>query len=140
MSTRREFLQRAPLLAGGAGLAESLMAAIQKASSIDPEKGSTFLDAEHVVVLMQENRSFDHSFGRLRGVRGFNDPRAVTLPDRNPVWLQSNAAGETFAPFRLDLKETKATWLGSLPHGWVDQSGARNDGNHDILLFNEALR
>jgi phospholipase C len=137
MSTRREFLQRAALLAGGAGLAESLMAAIQKASSIDPEKGSTFLDAEHVVVLMQENRSFDHSFGRLRGVRGFNDPRAVTLPDQNPVWLQSNAAGETFAPFRLDLKETKATWLGSLPHGWVDQSGARNDGNHDKWLDNK---
>jgi phospholipase C len=138
MSTRREFLQRAALFAGGAGLAKSLMASIQNASSIDPEKGSTFLDAEHVVVLMQENRSFDHSFGRLRGVRGFNDPRAVTLPDQNPVWLQSNAAGETFAPFRLDLKETKATWLGSLPHGWVDQSGARNNGNHDKWLDHKA--
>ena len=134
MTTRRDFLQRAALLAGGAGLAESLRASIQAASAIDPEKGSTFLDAGHVVILMQENRSFDHSFGRLRGVRGFNDPRAVTLPDQNPVWLQTNTAGETYAPFHLDLKETNATWLGSLPHGWRDQSGARNEGNHDKWL------
>ena len=33
-------------------------------------------DIKHVVVLMQENRSFDHYFGTLRGVRGFGDPRA----------------------------------------------------------------
>ena len=67
---------------------------------------------------MQENRSFDHVFGTLRGVRGFNDPRAVTLPDGKPVWLQTNAAGQTYAPFRLNIKETKATWMGSLPHSW----------------------
>ena len=35
----------------------------------------TLRDVEHIVVLMQENRSFDHYFGTLRGVRGFNDPR-----------------------------------------------------------------
>ena len=92
------------------------------------------MDAEHVVILMQENRSFDHVFGRLRGVRGFNDPRAVTLPDGKPVWLQTNAAGETYAPFHLDLKKSKATWLGSLPHSWRDQTDARNHGNHDGWL------
>lgn len=37
--------------------------------AIAPEPGSTFLDAEHVVILMQENRSFDHCFGALRAVR-----------------------------------------------------------------------
>lgn len=36
-------------------------------------------DIEHIVVLMQENRPFDHHFGTLRGVRGFNDPRAVNI-------------------------------------------------------------
>ena len=87
-----------------------------------------------MVILMQENRSFDHVFGTLRGVRGFNDPRAVTLPNRNAVWLQSNAAGETYAPFRLDLKGTQATWMGSLPHSWPDQTDARNHGNHDGWL------
>jgi len=112
----------------------SLLPSIESASAIDPEPGSTYLDAEHVVILMQENRSFDHMFGRLRGVRGFNDPRAVTLPDQKPVWLQTNAAGKTSAPFHLDLKRSKATWLGSLPHSWRDQTDARNNGNHDGWL------
>lgn len=115
-------------------MAEMLKGAIQAAAEIDPAEGSTYLDAEHVVILMQENRSFDHTFGALRGVRGFNDPRAVTLPDQKPVWLQTNSAGETYAPFRLNLKETKSTWLGSLPHSWRDQTDARNHGNHDRWL------
>ena len=87
--------------------------------------GSTFMDAEHVVILMQENRSFDHAYGTLRGVRGYNDPRAVTLPNGNPVWLQTNAAGDTHAPFRLNIKDTKSTWMGGLPHGRDDQSAKR---------------
>ena len=47
-------------------------------------------DVEHIVVLMQENRSFDHYFGTLRGVRGFGDPRPVELPSGKPVWHQSD--------------------------------------------------
>jgi phospholipase C len=35
-------------------------------------------DIKHVVVLMQKNRSFDHYFGTLAGVRGFDDPKALT--------------------------------------------------------------
>jgi phospholipase C len=112
---------------------------IQRAFAIDPPQGSTYLDAEHVVILMQENRSFDHAYGSLRGTRGFNDPRAVMLPDGNPVWLQTNAAGETYAPFRLNIKETKATWMGSLPHGWPDQGEARHDGKHDRWLIAKKL-
>lgn len=134
MNTRREFFQRAVALSGGAGLAGMLLTSIQKASAIDPPKGSTYQDAEHVVILMQENRSFDHCFGTLRGVRGFNDPRAVTLPDNNPVWLQTNAAGETYPPFRLNIKDTKITWLGGLPHSWRDQQDARNHGDHNGWL------
>ena len=134
MSTRREFFRLAATLAGGAKTMGTLLGSLERASAIDPPAGSSFLDAEHVVILMQENRSFDHAFGTLRGVRGFNDPRAVTLPDQKPVWLQTNAAGETYAPFRLDFKNTKATWLGSLPHGWRDQADARNHGNHDGWL------
>lgn len=107
---------------------------IQKAMSISADPGSTFLDAEHVVFLMQENRSFDHAYGTLQGVRGFNDPRAIQLPNKNKVWLQSNAAGETFAPFRLNIKDTKATWMSALPHSWTDQVDARNNGKYDKWL------
>ena len=133
-STRRAFFIQAAQIAGGVGLAEALLSSIERASAIEGNPGSTYLDAEHVVVLMQENRSFDHAFGMLRGVRGFNDPRAVTLPDQNPIWLQTNAAGETYAPFRLNIKETNATWVGGLPHSWADQTDARNHGNCDKWL------
>ena len=115
---------------GASGLSD----AIQRALAIAPDPGSSYLDAEHVVILMQENRSFDHAFGSLRGVRGFDDPRAITLPDGNPVWVQTNAAGESFTPFRLNLMDTNATWMGSLPHGWTDQVDARNGGRHDRWL------
>ncbi len=123
------------MLTGAAGLFSSLPPSIQRALEINPAAGSTYLDAEHVVILMQENRSFDHSYGTLRGVRGFNDPRAITLPNKNKVWLQTNEAGETYVPFRLNIKETKATWMGSLPHSWPNQVDARNNGKYDKWLI-----
>ncbi|MCE7060529.1 phosphocholine-specific phospholipase C [Dyadobacter sp. CY343] len=135
MESRREFIKKAGMLTGAAGLFSTLPASIQKALAIDPQKGSTYLDAEHVVILMQENRSFDHAYGTLRGVRGFNDPRAITLPNQNLVWLQTNAFGETHVPFRLNMRETNATWMGSLPHSWTNQVDARNEGKYDKWLI-----
>lgn len=134
MDSRRDFIKKAALLSGGAAFINSLPPVIQKALAIDPALGSSFYDAEHVVFLMQENRSFDHEFGMLQGVRGFNDPRAIELPNRNKVWLQSNKEGETYAPFHLDIKETKIAWMGSTPHNWTDQTDARNEGKYDKWL------
>lgn len=134
MDNRREFLKKAALLSGGAALAGLLPQSIQKALAIEPEKGSTWLDAEHIVILMQENRSFDHCFGTLQGVRGYSDPRAIQLPDQKPVWLQPNRDGETYAPFRLNMYDTKATWMQSLPHSWDNQVNARNDGKYNGWL------
>ncbi|SEW54406.1 phosphocholine-specific phospholipase C [Chitinophaga arvensicola] len=135
MDNRRDFIKKAALLSGAAGVFSALPASIQRAMAIDPKPGTTFLDAEHVVILMQENRSFDHCYGTLRGVRGYNDPRAIQLPNRNLVWLQSNAKNETYAPFRLNLKDTKATWMSSLPHSWGNQVNARNNGKYDKWLL-----
>jgi phospholipase C len=101
MDTRREFLKKASLLAGGTDLWSSLPASIQRAIAINPDAGTTIEDAEHVFFLMQENRSFDHSFGTLQGVRGFNDPRIITLPGKDLVWLQSKKDGRKYVPFRL---------------------------------------
>lgn len=134
MDTRRSFLKKAGILSGATGMMNVLPQTLQRALAINPEPGSTFYDAEHVVFLMQENRSFDHAFGTLQGVRGYNDPRAIHLPDNNKVWLQTNAKGETYAPFHFDMKETKITWMGGLPHGWTDQVDARNAGRMDKWL------
>ena len=134
MENRRDFIKKASFITGALGISSILPGSIQRALAINPEIGSTFLDAEHVVFLMQENRSFDHAFGTLKGVRGFNDPRAITLPNRYPVWLQSNEKGETYAPFRLNIKDTKATWMSALPHSWENQVDARNNGDFDGWL------
>src|SRR5678809_1738374 len=111
MDSRRDFLKKASVLASGAGLFHVLPKSLAKAIAINPAPGSTYMDAEHIVLLMQENRSFDHTYGTLQGVRGFNDPRAISLPNGNPVWCQTNAAGETYAPFRFDIKGTNVTWM-----------------------------
>ncbi len=131
MPTRRTFLQQSAALSGLFGFNTKV---IQDALAIEPEPGSTFEDAEHVVILMQENRSFDHAFGSLRGVRGFNDPQAVHLADGHTTFVQKAASGERHVPFRLDIKNTKSTWMGCLPHGWTDQVDAANGGKHDRWL------
>ncbi len=134
MQTRRDFIRNAAVLTGSAFVGGSIPEAVAKAMAIDPERGTTFQDAEHIVVLMQENRSFDHCYGALRGVRGYRDPRAHVLPDGDPVWFQKDAKGDAYAPFRLDMKGTNVTWIGGLPHSWPDQVDARAGGRYDRWL------
>lgn len=140
MDTRREFLKKSALLAGASALSSSIPASVLRALAINPAIGSTYLDAEHVVILMQENRSFDHCFGSLRGVRGFNDPRAITLPNKNLVWLQTNNKKETYEPFRFNIKESKITWMGDVPHSRSSQVDANNMGKYDQWLESKTPR
>jgi len=73
---RRKFLQ----MMGGAAAMGALQANIAKALAIPAnDRTRSIQDVEHIVILMQENRPFDHHFGTLQGVRGFNDPRAVNI-------------------------------------------------------------
>jgi phospholipase C len=73
---RRQFLQ----LMGMGAMASTLSANISKALAIPAHnRTGTIRDVEHVVILMQENNSFDKYFGTMRGVRGFSDPRAVNI-------------------------------------------------------------
>src|SRR6202035_2411978 len=95
MSTtdRRTFLQ----LMGMTAMASTLKANIARALEIPANnRTGTIEDVEHIVILMQENRPFDHHFGTLRGVRGFSDPRAVNIN----LPLQSGP-GTTLAPVFL---------------------------------------
>jgi phospholipase C len=136
MSTsRRDFLKFAALLSGATGISGFVPESIQRALAIEPEPGSTFADAEHIVILMQENRSFDHALGTLQGVRGFNDPRAFRQPDGNSAFVQTSATtGKSYAPWRLDLRDTRITWMGSIPHSRNSQVDAWNDGLYNNWL------
>lgn len=131
---RREFLEKSGLLLAGLGTSGILHPAILKALTIDPAAESTFYDAEHIVILMQENRSFDHAFGTLKGVRGFLDQRAFRKQDGHSVFFQKNNDGKYAAPARLDLRNTKSTWMSSLPHSWDNQQKALNKGKYDQWL------
>lgn len=131
METRRDFLKKVAILSGMAGTSSVIPQSVQRAFAITPDPGSTYLDAEHIVIMMQENRSFDHMLGTLQGVRGFSDPRAIRLTNGNSVFLQTDMAGETYAPFRLDIKDTKATWMGSIAHTRHSQVDAWNRGHHN---------
>jgi len=106
-NNRREFLKQAAIFSGSMALWGGIPQAIQKAMAISPEAGTTFLDAEHIVFLMQENRSFDHALGSLQGVRGFNDPRAIKLFNDLPVWLQPDKEGKIYKPFHQNILKTK---------------------------------
>src|SRR5215470_7286362 len=78
---RRTFLQ-----VTGATALTALQANIDKALAIPANNQTgTIKDVEHIVILMQENRPFDHHFGTIAGVRGYADPRAVkiNLPLKN---------------------------------------------------------
>ncbi|CAH0222928.1 phosphocholine-specific phospholipase C [Chryseobacterium sp. Bi04] len=131
---RREFLEKSSLLLAGLGTSSVLHPSILKALAIEPAALSTFYDAEHVVILMQENRSFDHAFGALKGVRGFLDQRAFIKQDGHSVFFQKDNNGKYASPARLDLKNTKSTWMSSLPHSWSDQQKALNKRKYDQWL------
>src|SRR5437763_17058674 len=110
---RRAFLQ----LAAGAIGAATLPPSVARALALPANRVTgTIKDVQHVVILMQENRSFDHYFGTLRGVRGFGDPRPIRLPNGSPVWDQPAKDGSTVGPFRLDTKSTRAETMHSLDH------------------------
>ncbi|AZB23798.1 phospholipase C, phosphocholine-specific [Chryseobacterium bernardetii] len=131
---RREFLEKSSILLAGLGTSSVLHPAILKALAIDPAAQSTFYDAEHVVILMQENRSFDHAFGALKGVRGFLDKRTFIKQDGHSAFFQKDKTGKYAAPARLDLRNTKSTWMSSLPHSWENQQQAFNKGKYDQWL------
>lgn len=131
MHTRRDFLKKALALSASASFAGTFPDSIQRAFAIEPVPGSTYMDAEHIVILMQENRSFDHALGTLQGVRGFNDPRALRLANGNSVFIQTDSDGNSYTPWRLNIHDTRITWMGSVPHSRESQVDAWNGGQHD---------
>ncbi|MCQ9181789.1 phospholipase C, phosphocholine-specific [Streptomyces sp. IBSBF 2953] len=125
---RRRFLQ----LAGATTAFTALSSSVERAAALPANhRTGSIEDVEHIVVLMQENRSFDHYFGTLRGVRGFGDPRPVTLANGRTVWHQPDATGKDVLPFRPDADDLGLAFIQDLPHGWNDGHAAFNGGRYD---------
>jgi phospholipase C len=129
MVSRRKFLQAAT----GTGFAAAALAAfppsIRKALAIPANNATgTIKDVEHVVILMQENRSFDHYFGTLRGVRGFGDRFTIPLPNGRKVWQQQRSNGAVLTPYHLDGTANNAQRADGTPHAWLDSQRAWDSG------------
>ncbi len=122
-------------VAGGAALG-LLPPSVQEAVAAGPPNRGSLDDIEHVVCLMQENRSFDHYFGTLRGVRGFADPHAARLPDGRSVFHQPDPVNPDgyLLPFHLDTHTTSAQAIPSTSHAWAVQHSAWNGGRMDNWL------
>lgn len=128
---RRTFLTRSAQAAGAAALAATLPESIRRALAVEPARVTgTIRDVEHIVVLMQENRAFDHYFGTFPGVRGFNDPRAVARPDGKAIWYQ-NYKGRDYVPWHLDTSKTWAQWMMPENHEWDAFHKLWNEGRND---------
>jgi phospholipase C len=123
---RREFLQ-------GAAATSALMLNPPCAQAVgEPTRAAKLGDIDHIIVLMKENRSFDHYFGTLAGVRGFDDPKAATA-DGGSLFRQSDPRGRDgyVLPFHLDTRETNAQRLRDLSHAWGAQHASWNAGAMD---------
>ena len=126
--SRRDFLRRA-----GAGAAASMALAafppaIRRALAIPAHHASgTIKDVQHVVILMQENRSFDHYFGTFRGARGFGDRFPIPLAGSRTVWHQRythEGASRIVLPYHLDGRSGNAQRVAGTPHSYPDAQAA----------------
>lgn len=122
--TRRTLLQAAAIGSAYALLPDS----IRKALAIPANnRTGTIMDVEHVVILMQENRAFDHYFGTLPGVRGFSDRFTIPLPGKRTVWEQQGKDRRVL-PYHLDSSRGNAQRVDGTPHSWVDEQAAWDSG------------
>jgi len=132
MTSRRHFLQSA----AGSGIAAATLAtfppSIRRALAIPAHRETgTVKDVKHVVLLMQENRSFDGYFGTFKGVRGFGDRFAVPSPNGKTIFHQTytkTTPPTTYVPYHLDASKGNAQRAGSTPHTWNDSQAAWDHG------------
>jgi phospholipase C len=94
-----------------------------------PSTCSKLSNIEHVVIFIQENRSFDHYFGSYRGVRGFSD-KSAAFQQPDPANTTDPPAG-VLLPFHLDTTKTNAACTHDITHDWVPQHQSWDGGAMD---------
>ncbi len=127
-TSRRQFLR-------WAGAAGSLLPGLIDRALAIPARATTgsISDVKHIVVLMQENRSFDHYFGVFNGVRGFGDPRPLRLPGGRTVWAQpSRQHDDGFVlPFHGDSRTTRSFKVDGAEQSHQENLHIFNRGRYD---------
>ena len=133
---------RRQILKAGAGLASlglgySLFPQHLQEALAQPTTCGKLNDIDHIVIFIQENRSFDHYFGSYRGVRGFNDPGVKRQANGRSVFYQPDPTNTTnspagyLLPFHLDTQKTNAACTHDISHDWAPQHQSWNNGKMD---------
>ncbi len=142
--TRRRLLGGAAAAGTAAAGMMALPPNVRRAlASPAPSRRGSLRDIEHVVLLMQENRSFDHYFGTMSGVAGFSDPDAIELPTGRSVFYQPTDRHPDgyLLPFHLDSRTTSAQRLPTAGgYGWGPSHRAWNEGRMDSWLRDDDER
>ncbi|MGW8379567.1 phospholipase C, phosphocholine-specific [Streptomyces sp. ODS28] len=132
--SRRRALALGAGAAGAAAAGSLLPPSLREAIAEQPAApGGGLRDIRHVVILMQENRSFDHYLGTLRGVRGYGDRNAVQLPGGKSVFEQPGLLGiGSVLPFSVreaaEKQKQDLQYIGALDHSWNGAKRAWNKG------------
>ncbi|MDQ6812055.1 MAG: phospholipase [Actinomycetota bacterium] len=140
--TRRE-LMRAAAAASALAAMETLGPAKLLERALAAPAAGKLGDIKHVVIFINENRSFDHYYGTYKGVRGFADPSVLKQSDGTPVFAQKFAGapfgtasagyGGHLLPFRFDTTKN-GECVNDIAHGWAAQHAAWNSGQMDRFL------
>jgi phospholipase C len=127
---RRKFLSVSAGAAGAGAALNLLPPLIRKALAVDAHNfAKSIQDVKHIVILMQENRSFDHYFGAMRGVRGFGDRFPIPLESGKRAFMQSDGKRD-IGPYRADKKTMNAALINGTPHDFPDMQAAWNQGKY----------
>jgi phospholipase C len=136
---RRTLLSAALATGGAAVLAAASRgdtaragAALARAAASTKPAGSDLGAIEHVVFLMQENRSFDHYYGTYPGVRGFDDHPKGNLGVFAQAW--PGGRDRTLLPFHLDSSKAIGETTADLDHSWHGEHLSRGNGTNDAFV------
>jgi phospholipase C len=128
--TRRKLLKLGAATAVAELASLSLHGCGSGGSAVNPSSAcSKLTDIQHVVIFIQENRSFDHYFGSYRGVRGFSD-RSGAFQQPDPANTINSPIG-ALLPFHLDTSTTNAACTHDVTHDWVTQHQSWDNGAMD---------
>jgi phospholipase C len=132
--SRRAVLGGGLTVAAGAALSRRL-GLVERAYAAEPTACAPLSDIEHVVIVMQENRSFDHYFGTYPAVRGFSDPQALPGVFAQAGYAPGIGADPTghLLPYHLDTRDvhTYAECINDITHDWGPQHACYDNGRMD---------
>jgi len=146
--TKRTFSRRQVLAGGVAGAAalglasvggpsvsgaESITESVRRALAVKPPPGPGTI--EHVVFLMQENRSFDHYFGSMKGVKGFGDTNnSAAFTQAYPGAPSGLKPSGVLLPFHMNTKTEQGECTYDLSHAWPAEHATWDNGAMDAFV------